>query len=64
MISGMGPEFVFPFRPEMLKVFDWASRSTGSGTGDSTGENWKLNYYKALILWRHAGKDKAKEKYI
>ena len=59
--NAASPEFVFPFRPEMLKVFDWASRSTGSGTGDSTGENWKLNYYKALILWRHAGKDKAKE---
>ncbi|MBR4756024.1 MAG: DUF5107 domain-containing protein [Bacteroidales bacterium] len=43
------PEFVFPFRPEMLKVFDWA------------GKDWKTDYYKALILWRHADLDQARE---
>ena len=48
--NASSPEFVFPFRPEMLKVFDWAA---------SRQPDWKLNYYKALILWRHAGKDKA-----
>lgn len=44
------PEFVFPFRPEMIKVFDWA---------EANGADWKPLYYKALILWRHAGKDEA-----
>ena len=43
------PEFVFPFRPEMLKVLEWA------------GNNWKLNYYKALILWRHTARDEARK---
>ena len=50
--NSASPEFVFPFRPEMIKVFDWAAGNE---------PNWKLNYYKALILWRHAGKDKAKD---
>lgn len=44
------PEFVFPFRPEMIKVLDWAA---------TQGDDWKPLYYKALILWRHAGKDEA-----
>ncbi len=56
--NAASPDFVFPFRPEMIKVFDWAA---GASTSSATGNNWKLNYYKALILWRHAGKDKAKE---
>ena len=51
------PEFVFPFRPEMLKVFDWASATSAKS---EHGASWKLNYYKALILWRHGSKDAAK----
>lgn len=50
--NAASPEYVFPFRPEMIKVFDWAN---------GKNPDWKLNYYKALILWRHAGKDKAAE---
>ena len=50
--NAASPEFVFPFRPEMLKVFDWAA-------GAGNGKDWKLNYYRALIYWRHADKDKA-----
>ena len=50
--NAASPDFVFPFRPEMIKVFDWAA---------DKAPDWKLNYYKALILWRHAGKDKAAE---
>ena len=46
------PEFVFPFRPEMLNVFGWASASLGENS-------WKTKYYQALILWRHAAKEKA-----
>ena len=48
--NASSPGFVFPFRPEMLKVFDWAA---------ARQPDWKLDYYRALILWRHAGKDKA-----
>jgi len=50
--NSSSPEFVFPFRPEMLKVFDWAA---------GQDKDWKLDYYRALILWRHASKDKASE---
>ncbi|MBQ1699031.1 MAG: DUF5107 domain-containing protein, partial [Bacteroidales bacterium] len=46
------PGFVFPFRPEMLEVFDWAF---------GTGGCWKADYYRALILWRHARKDEARD---
>ncbi len=46
------PGFVFPFRPEMLEVFDWAA---------ATGGSWKSGYYRALILWRHARKDEARD---
>ena len=55
--NSASPEFVFPFRPEMLKVFDWATLQQAQGTDN----NWKLDYYRALILWRYAGKNKAKE---
>ena len=66
--NSLSASFVFPFRPEMLKVLDWAAStastaSTSSATGEksATGKDWKLNYYRALILWRHAAKDKASE---
>ncbi len=35
------PELVFPYRPETLKPLEWA---------ETSGENWKLNWYKGLIL--------------
>ena len=56
--NAASPEFVFPFRPEMLKVFDWA---TSLPPLPGSTNDWKLKYYKALILWRHDGKDEAKE---
>ncbi len=50
------PEFVFPFRPEMIKVFDWADAQIQE-SGQTN--DWKHAYYKALILWRNARKDEA-----
>ena len=50
--NASSPSFVFPFRPELLPVFDWAA---------GRKPDWKLNYYRALIRWRHAGKDQARE---
>ncbi len=38
------PELVFPFRPEMTKVFSWANKQKPS---------WKWRYYEALIYWQH-----------
>lgn len=51
--NAAAPSFVFPFRPEMLKVFDWAAEKA---------PDWKLDYYRALILWRYGRKDEAKER--
>jgi tetratricopeptide (TPR) repeat protein len=45
------PALVFPFRPEMIVVFDWA---------DQQKPNWKWRYYKALILWQNNQDDEAK----
>jgi tetratricopeptide (TPR) repeat protein len=50
------PEFVFPFRPEMIKVFDWAEAQIKE---PGRTNDWKHDYYKALILWRNARKDEA-----
>ncbi len=44
------PEFVFPFRNESLKVFDWASKQIPS---------WKTDYYTALILWNRGRNEEA-----
>lgn len=52
--DSLSPEFVFPFRPEMIDVFSWV-------IGADAGTCWKPKYYKALILWRHATVDKARE---
>ena len=41
--NASSPAFVFPFRPEMLKVFDFAA---------SQRPDWKLDYYRALIRWK------------
>ena len=48
--NSASPELVFPFRAEMLRVLDWAYAQQPS---------WKLDYYRALILWHHADKDSA-----
>ena len=37
------PELVFPFRPEMIKLFTWANQQK---------PNWKWRYYEALIYWQ------------
>lgn len=39
------PEFVFPFRPEAIPVFEWAAQQHPS---------WQPNYFLALIRW-HLG---------
>ena len=44
------PEFVFPYRTETLKVFDWASKQSPS---------WKTKYYTALILWNRGRNEEA-----
>ncbi|MBQ9548009.1 MAG: DUF5107 domain-containing protein [Bacteroidales bacterium] len=49
--EAVSPDFVFPFRPEMLKVLDWAA---------ARRPDWKTDYYRALIQWRYAGKEQAK----
>lgn len=38
------PELVFPFRPEMTKLFSWANQQK---------PHWKWRYYEALILWQN-----------
>ena len=38
------PEFVFPFRPEMISLLSWA---------DQQKPDWKWKYYKALIHWQN-----------
>lgn len=37
-------ELVFPFRPEMIPLFEWA---------DSLKPSWKWRYYEALIRWQN-----------
>ncbi len=44
------PEFVFPYRTETLKVFDWAAKQIPS---------WKTDYYSALILWNRGRNEEA-----
>ena len=39
------PEFVFPFRPESIPVFEWAAQQRPA---------WQPNYFLALIRW-HLG---------
>lgn len=36
------PLLVFPFRPETVRVLEWAGRRSG---------DWKIAYYRALIYW-------------
>ncbi len=45
-------DFVFPFRPENVKVLAWATNQTDS---------WKPKYYLAILNWSLANKEKAKE---
>ncbi len=46
------PTFVFPFRLEALPAFEWAAERNRP---DLPGNDWKSNYYLALLL-RHLGK--------
>lgn len=48
----LSPEFVFPFRPETLKVLDWAA---------SVAPHWKIDYYRSLIYRVGQNKTKALE---
>lgn len=44
------PAFVYPFRPSMLMVLEWAH---------SIRPNWKTDYYSGLIYWANQNKEKA-----
>jgi tetratricopeptide (TPR) repeat protein len=46
------PELVFPFRPEMAEMFEWA---------DKLKPSWKWKYYEALIYWQHNRVDAARK---
>jgi tetratricopeptide (TPR) repeat protein len=46
------PTLVFPSRTEMLKLLEWAGTIT---------PDWKINYYKGLILFNDGDKEKGKE---
>ncbi len=50
--NAISPLNVFPYRPEMLPVLDWAA-----GAADSP----VLGYYRALVLWRNQRKADALE---
>jgi tetratricopeptide (TPR) repeat protein len=49
------PEFVFPFRNEMIPLFSWAN---------SIKPDWKWRYYEALIQWQNNRKDVADSLFI
>jgi len=55
--KSLSPAFVFPFRLEALPVFEWA---TSQNVPDLPGNDWKTNYYLALLL-RHLGKPERAE---
>lgn len=46
------PEMVFPSRAEMLKALDWAGLNSS---------DWKINWYKGLILLNLGSNEKGKE---
>lgn len=46
------PEMVFPARREMLKPLEWA---------ENVSTDWKLKWYKGLILFNVGSKEKGKE---
>ncbi|MCL2622815.1 MAG: DUF5107 domain-containing protein [Planctomycetaceae bacterium] len=50
--KSLPPAFVFPFRLEALPVFEWAADQNAP---DLPENDWKANYYLALLL-RHLGK--------
>jgi tetratricopeptide (TPR) repeat protein len=49
---GNSPDFVFPFRAELIPVLTWAVAKT---------DDWKPPYYLALLEWRLGDKQLAKE---
>lgn len=53
--KAISPRLVFPFRPETLKVLDWAGLQ---------GHSWKTEYYKGLIQWNNNNLAKAKELFL
>jgi len=46
------PEFVFPFRPEAIPVFEWAMRQSPA---------WQPKYFLALIRWHLGQSSQARE---
>lgn len=46
------PAFVFPFRNEMVPVFEWARQRSRA---------WPAAYYLALVLWHRGETDRARE---
>ena len=55
--KALSPAFVFPFRLEALPVFEWA---VSQNAPDLPENDWKANYYLALLL-RHLGKTEQAE---
>jgi tetratricopeptide (TPR) repeat protein len=49
------PELVFPSRTEMLKPLEWA---------ESVSSNWKIKWYKGLILFHFGNEEKGKESWL
>jgi tetratricopeptide (TPR) repeat protein len=49
------PELVFPFRPEMTKLFSWAN---------TLKPGWKWRYYEALIYWQYNQTQLAKQLFV
>jgi tetratricopeptide (TPR) repeat protein len=49
------PELVFPFRPEMTKLFTWAN---------TLKPDWKWRYYEALIYWQYNQTELAKPLFV
>jgi tetratricopeptide (TPR) repeat protein len=49
--AASSPYLIFPFRPEMMELFSWASQMAPS---------WKWLYYQALTYWQHNQPDMAR----
>lgn len=48
--NNRSPEYVFPFRPSVLKALEWAK---------TVRPDWKIGYYQGLIYWANQDKKKA-----
>ena len=53
--NSLGPDLVFPFRKESIKVLDWASH---------VSDSWKPGFYKGLILWNLGLIEDARQQFL